>query len=310
MAINTLFLTLETFSQTGGIQKVCRSMAKVLMDGKSPEDTHKTLRMFSLCDKCDDVDERYIPRQYFKGFSYRKAFFGVVATWHAFRSKKIILSHVHLLPVVVLVKLLTPRKRVIMLAHGTEVWRELRGWKKVFLQNHVEIWAVSNYTKKMLEEKHSIAPERIKILHNCLDPFIEIPLEFNKPMLLLERYGLQPEQPVLLSITRLNSHELYKGYDLVIRSMPELLKKYPGMKYLIGGKADDKEYSRIKALIAEMEVEEQVLMIGFIPDEELTDHFLLADIFLLPSRKEGFGIVFVEAAARQASVGRCRQGCR
>ena len=272
-------------------------MAKVLLDGKTPEDTHKTLRMFSLCDQCDDVDERYIPRKYFKGFGYRKAFFGLVATWHAFRSKKIILSHIHLLPVVLFVKLLCPSKRIIMLAHGVEVWRKQDGWKKAFLQHHVEIWAVSNYTKRTLEERHHIAGHKIKVLNNCLDPFIEIPTEFHKPAYLLERYQLQPGQPVLLSITRLNSHESYKGYDLVIKSLPDLLKKHPGMKYLIGGKADELELARISALIAEVKMEEHVIMTGFIPDDELTDHFLLADVFLLPSRKEGFGIVFVEAAA-------------
>jgi glycosyltransferase involved in cell wall biosynthesis len=84
---------------------------------------------------------------------------------------------------------------------------------------------------------------------------------------------------------------------MVIRSLPDLLKKHPGMKYLIGGKADGVELARINALIAEVNLEDHVIMTGFIPDDELTDHFLLADVFLLPSRKEGFGIVFVEAAA-------------
>ena len=272
-------------------------MAKVLLDGKTPEDTPKTLRMFSLCDQCNDVDERYIPRKYFKGFGYRKAFFGVVATWHAFRSKRIILSHIHLLPVVILVKLLAPSKRIIMLAHGTEVWRDIKGWKRLFLQRHVEIWAVSNYTKKTLEDRHGIAPHKIKVLNNCLDPFTQIPERFEKPEHLLERYDLLTDQPVLLSITRLNSHELYKGYDMVIRCLPALVKDYPGLKYLIGGKADRQELARIKALVTEVKMDDHVVMVGYIPDEELTDHFLLADIFLLPSRKEGFGIVFVEADA-------------
>jgi len=40
-----------------------------------------------------------------------------------------------------------------------------------------------------------------------------------------------------------------------------------------------------------------VILTGFIDESEFADYFLLADLFVLPSKKEGFGIVFIEAMA-------------
>ena len=57
-----------------------------------------------------------------------------------------------------------------------------------------------------------------------------------------------------------------------------------------------KPFTTLK-LISVYKVDEQVILPGFIDESELTDHFLLADLFVLPSKKEGFGIVFIEALA-------------
>ena len=50
-------------------------------------------------------------------------------------------------------------------------------------------------------------------------------------------------------------------------------------------------------MIDTYQVCDEVILTGFLNESELTDHFLLSDLFVLPSKKEGFGIVFVEALA-------------
>jgi phosphatidylinositol alpha-1,6-mannosyltransferase len=292
MANKVLFLTLSTFSSAGGIEKVNRCLAKVLFNLFPGQ-----VQLFSLVDGETDVDERYLPKNAFKGFSYQKANFIIKAIAEGVKSNTLILSHINLLMVAFLVKLFKPSVKVVVYAHGIEVWGKLANWKKRFLRKQVQIWAVSQYTANKLQETHQIPAQKITVLANSLAPFMEVPSHYQKPQTLLSKYQLQNNQPILYTLTRLSSKEMYKGYDLVLQALPQLLKKYPQLHYILAGKADDKEAQRVKNLIQSLHLEAHVTLAGFIPDNELTDHFLLADAFVMPSRGEGFGIVFIEATA-------------
>ena len=289
-----LFLTLSTFGQTGGIQKVCRTMCKTLSDCAAKE---MDLQVLSLCDRTKDVDKRYLRPCRFKGFGYHKFSFAIEAIKRGFGSTIILISHVNLLSIVLPIKLLKPSTRIIMLAHGIEIWRNLPFWKCIFMRKSMRIWSVSNYTAEQLIKKHHIAPERLNVVQNCIDPFFPIPRNFNKPKYLLEKHNLTATQPLLLVITRVTANEQMKGYNQVIACLAGLLEEFPGLCYLIGGATTADEAARLNQLIVKNNLQNHVKLIGFIPDKELIDHYLLADIFILISRKEGFGLVLMEAAA-------------
>ncbi len=293
-----LLLTLHTFSLTGGIEKVSKILAKVLHDGiKSKELNTESMKVLSLCDLHKDVDVRYCNKGNFRGYGYNRARFSLMAIANGLNSDIIILSHINLLTIAYFVKLVKKKTRIIILAHGIEVWRNISPWKRFFLNKHIEIWAVSEFTSNVLQEKHHIKKSKIQVLNNCLDPYLEVPSVFKKPQYLTDRYQLKENQPALLTISRLSSSELYKGYDLIITAMPKLLEKYPNLVYVLGGKADASEKIRLTKLIAKNNLQQHVCLADYIPDKELIDHFLLADVFVMPSKKEGFGIVFIEAVA-------------
>lgn len=296
MPKRVLFLTLKTFSFTGGIEKVCRVLTRTLYD-LSVENLIAP-KAFSMYDETLERDAKYILKNQFKGFNGNKIKFSLAAISEGIRSGVVILSHINLLFIALLIKRLSPKTKIILFVHGIEVWRDIKNWKGDFLRKDCdEIWAVSTYTANQMQERHNVPANNIKIVHNCLDPFLEIPTVFTKPPELLERYNLKPSDPVLFTLTRLSSSELYKGYDLVIETIPDLIKKFPTLTYLIAGKADRAEHERLSQLILENKLQSHVILLGFVPEEELSEHFLLADVFVMPSRKEGFGIVFIEAAA-------------
>jgi glycosyltransferase involved in cell wall biosynthesis len=144
---------------------------------------------------------------------------------------------------------------------------------------------------------HQSDPGKCIVLNNVVDPFIKLPETFEKPEYLLNRYGLTPANQVIFTLTRLASSEQYKGYEQVIKAVSRLKNSFPAIKYVLSGQYDRKEEIRIKNLIDAYQVNEEVILTGFLNENELTDHFLLSDLFVLPSKKEGFGIVFVEALA-------------
>ena len=139
--------------------------------------------------------------------------------------------------------------------------------------------------------------EKISVFPNTLDPHFQLPTDFSKPAFLKERYGINENEQVIFTLTRLNSEEGYKGYDKVISILPQLVKSGVSFKYILAGKADEAEKKRMQDLIAANGLQQYVIMPGFIADEEVTAHYLLADVFVMPSKGEGFGIVYLEAMA-------------
>lgn len=289
-----LFLTLSIFGETGGIQKVCRTMSNALAELTVNKNE---LLVLSLCDHTKDLDERYLKIGWFKGFRYNRFWFSLFAIQKSFGATKILLSHVNLIPIVFFIKLIKPATKISILIHGTEVWRALPFWKSSFLRKGVSIWSVSHFTAKQAALRHGIPLENIYVLHNCLDPFFPFPVHFNKPPELLKKYKLTATQPLLLLITRISRHERDKGYDQIIKCLPGLLKEFPDLCYLMAGKTDHEEATRLRDKLIENNLQNHVKLLGFIPDEELISHYLLADIFILTSKKEGFGLVIIEAAA-------------
>lgn len=291
-----LFLTLDTFSKTGGIQKVCRTLAYTLsIIAKSTAGNFSTFKMHSLYD--NGFDARYVGPKQFIGFNGSKIRFLISAVINGLKAKTIIISHINLIAIALVIKVFKRKTQIIMLAHGTEVWRKIPLWKRWVVQRHVKIWAVSSYTKRIIEREHNICPANIEVLNNVLDPFFCIPEKFGKPQQLLKRYGLHKDQPILLSIARITKHETEKGYEEVIKLIPQLIHEFPSLHYLLCGKSDANEKHRLASLIKKEHLEKYVSLIDFINEDELTAHFLLADTFILPSKKEGFGLVFIEAAA-------------
>jgi glycosyltransferase involved in cell wall biosynthesis len=161
------------------------------------------------------------------------------------------------------------------------------------LRHADRILAVSSYTRDRLLQEQNLDPDQVAILPNTFNPDrFQISA---KPAYLLEQHGLQPEQPIILTINRLCSSESYKGYDRVLQALPQIRQIIPHVHYIIGGKGDDRP--RIEQLIQQLQLQDCVTLAGFIPDSELCDYYNLCDVFAMPSKLEGFGIVYLEALA-------------
>ena len=287
------FLNLIGFSQTGGLEKFNRCFMKAL-DELSAE-LNYTSNAASLYDTV--TNEQYYPTKQYKGFSRSLAKF-IPSTILAGLSKDvIILGHINLAAIGWVIKTIAPSKKLMVICHGIEVWQPVTGIKKKMLQKADRVLAVSDYTKQQIVEKQGVSAEKVSVFHNTIDPFFDYPKQFAKDKVLMSRYGIADTDYVVYTLCRLSSKEQYKGYDAVIRAIEKLVAKYPQIKYLLAGKYDDVEKARLDKLIAENNLQSNVIFAGYIKDEEVTKHYQLADVFIMPSKGEGFGIVFIEAMA-------------
>lgn len=177
--------------------------------------------------------------------------------------------------------------------HGVEAWDIQRPNLKIALQHADRIISVSNYTRDRLLKEQQLDPAKISLLPNTFDAdrFKIAP----KPEYLLNRYGLTVNNSIILTVARLDKDEQYKGYDQIIQALPEIRRHIPNIHYILVGKGSDR--SRITQLISQLNLQDCVTLAGFIPDSELGDHYNLCDVFAMPSKGEGFGIVYLEALA-------------
>ena len=100
---------------------------------------------------------------------------------------------------------------------------------------------------------------------------------------------------VLLTVGRLISSEPGKGVDAVIRALPEVLKHSPDLLYVVIGEGDLKPH--LEKLAQDSAVQDHVLFAGQQTAENLRRYYSRADLYVMPSRQEGFGLVFLEAMA-------------
>jgi phosphatidyl-myo-inositol dimannoside synthase len=292
--MKVVFLSLKGFAGIGGIEKVNRLVMRVMTDLLEAK-TISQLNSISAYDREPDV--RYIAADNFTGFGGNRLSFSIAAVTAGIKCDIVILSHINLAPVGLAIKALHPSVNMLLIAHGIEIWPEQRFIKKQFLLRCDRILAISKFTKDAIVDKNNIPAEQITVLHNGIDPFLKVPAHFGKPANLLERYGLKNHDSVLLTLTRMSAFEKFKGYDRVIQAVAQLKSQFPQLRYLLAGKCDEGERKRLEELIRSLGVENQVILTGFVREEELSAHFLLGDIFIMPSKKEGFGIVFIEALA-------------
>jgi len=281
-------------SATGGIQMLSRFLVRALHECLPDS----RIAVISKNDQsAPDPEENSVTQFSTVGWwalSQRTAAFTVELLRRAVRERPdlIITAHVNFTPIAHWLKKLL-KVPFIALGHGVEVWQIQSGQVRRALQSADRLLAVSEFTRKQMAIGLSISADAIEVLPNTCD--LEKFEPGPKPHFLLKRYGLRADQPVILTVARLASVEQYKGYDQVLRALPAVKRVFPHVRYILGGRGSDR--SRVIRLINELELTDSVILTGYIPDYELCAFYNLCDVFAMPSKGEGFGIVFLEALA-------------
>ncbi len=188
-----------------------------------------------------------------------------------------------------------------LMSHGSEIFdsrqnlrNEFRHWLLYLLRARVlegaeKIFTVSNFTSRSMMAKYNLPASR----------FIATMAGVNTQIYKKKRESIKNngDSPLLLTVSRLQA---YKGIDKVIAALPTVLETFPKLRYWIAGTGPDQ--ARLEQLVSELHLENTVKLLGPQKLEEIVDLYNQADLFLLLTRQdppdvEGFGLVFLEAAA-------------
>lgn len=270
-----------------------RVAGKALQD--YAEKQNEELLSYSMYDPEGCETAPYLPKKYSRGFGNRKIQFVAASVIAGRKSRVVVLCHVKLLIAGYLIKLFSKNTKVILIAHGKEVWEPLSTRQQSLLKTCDLILPVSRFTREKLKTLYHIPDEKLLVLHNCLDPYLPKPVPEGRRMVWREKYNIPHDAFLLMTLSRLTIHEKNKGYDKALVSISQLLPQYPRLYYLFVGRYDDDEKQRLDALIAELGITGRIIFSGFVADEALADHYNMCDVYIMPSEKEGFGISFIEA---------------
>src|SRR5262249_16839822 len=152
------------------------------------------------------------------------------------------------------------------------------------------VLCISRFTRASVLGWAAIAPERLVVLPTTVGA------EF-KPgdgSALRAAMGLNDKR-VLLTVGRMDSRDRYKGHDRVISAIPKLIAAGHDVVYLVVGEGDDREH--LEARAREVGLADRVWFMGSVGLPKLIEVYRAADLFVMPSTGEGFGIAFLEAMA-------------
>lgn len=159
------------------------------------------------------------------------------------------------------------------------------------LQQADQVVAVSYYTKRLLVNRYQVDPNKIAVVHNGIDP-----LKTNRE---LDRNTTQylKDRPVVVFMGRLTAQ---KGVEYFLTVAQKVLTSLPTALFVVAGSGD--MYHELLFHTAANSLTASVLFSGFLRDTQRERLLDRADVFIMPSLSEPFGLVALESAQRNTPV--------
>ena len=272
----------------GGIQRYNRALIHELRGLlRDPRD----LTVFSLNDLPGIPDAH--------GFARNQRAFTSAVLGAALRHRPdiVLVGHVNFSPLVPIYRATVPGVRIYVIAHGIEVEKRRDPLTLLGLHSASGVICVSQNTRSVVENVQRIPRRRTHLLH------YGIGAESSVTTAIPETTGKGTR---LLTVSRLDSREPYKGIGATVKAVAHLKDQYPDIQYVIVGEGNDRP--RLERLVADLGVSDRVRFAGRVDEQTLHSLYEGSDIFVLPSAREGLGIVYLEAMAHGLPIIAMRAG--
>lgn len=151
------------------------------------------------------------------------------------------------------------------------------------------IIAVSELTKRAIMHDYNIPGDKIEVVHNSIDLETVTPLDPDNSYVYLEALKARGYK-VVVNVGRLT---IQKGLPNLLRAAQEVVKRAPKTIFLIVGSGE--QYFELIEMAASLGISKNVVFTGFQRGARWRDAFAVADLFVMPSISEPFGLTPLEA---------------
>lgn len=176
---------------------------------------------------------------------------------------------------------------------GNPIVREI---ESISFQLADKIIAVSEITKQMIMAEYDIPDDKIEVVHNSIDRELMTPLDDSNAYRYLARMK-QDGWKVVVNVGRLT---VQKGLYNLLHAAREVVAREPKTMFLIVGNGE--QYHELIALAAQLGISKNVIFTGFQRGKNWRDSFGIADLFVMPSISEPYGLTALEAIEYGAPV--------
>jgi phosphatidyl-myo-inositol dimannoside synthase len=204
------------------------------------------------------------------------------------RRTTVIVTHLHLAPAAL--AFTAHGASLATMLCGVEAWKPLNRLQRAALDRAVRLIAISQFTRDGFQKANPhFAGRAVDVCHLGVESLPDADHAEGGP-------------PSALIVGRMAEDERYKGHDPLLDIWRDVAGAVPGAVLRIVGDGDDR--LRLEQKAASLNLRDQVVFLGRLDDEALLREYGRCTAFVMPSRDEGFGFVFVEAMrAARACVG-------
>lgn len=157
------------------------------------------------------------------------------------------------------------------------------------MHSAMKIIAVSYLTKNLITHHYGIPPEKVEVVYNAI--------ESNGNGLEVEKYNIHKDEKIVLFLGRIT---MQKGPEYFLAAAKKVLEVMDNVKFVMAGSGD--MIRRTIEMAAGMGIGHKVLFTGFLRGHDVEKVFKMADLYVMPSVSEPFGIAPLEAMSHDVPV--------
>ena len=173
---------------------------------------------------------------------------------------------------------------------GTAVDQRIYDIERRGMHGAMKVVAVSYLTKNLVTHHYGIDPGKVEVVYNAIEPTPGVPFD-------PEQYSIHKDEKIVLFLGRIT---MQKGPEYFLAAAKRVLDVMDNVKFVMAGSGD--MIRRTVEMAASMGIGHKVLFTGFLRGPDVEKVFKMADLYVMPSVSEPFGIAPLEAMSHDVPV--------